>query len=162
MDIIVSSLIAAVVALIGAIISFVTNRRAVQAELKAVEIELTRKLTEKLYDKRLEVYPLAWEITGDLLREDLSEPVISKEYLEEKRQHLIAWHRKNGLLISEEAVGAYYELRNALTEATQTDSELFEKSLKLVWQSKNYFRSKLRKDLHLLYIEENAANNKAH
>ncbi len=57
MDTIIAAAIAAFVAIIGAIISFIANRWSVRIELHKLEIELDRRLTERLYDKRLETYP---------------------------------------------------------------------------------------------------------
>src|ERR1051325_2911205 len=102
MDTIIAATIAAVVTIIGAIISFIANRWSVRTELRKVELELDRKLTEKLYDKRLEIYPSAFEITDGLLGEYLFAPATTKEYLKNIQDRLMEWHRKNGLVLSDD------------------------------------------------------------
>ena len=44
----IAALIAAIVTLIGSTVSFIANRRAVRIEVLKLEIELARRLTEKL------------------------------------------------------------------------------------------------------------------
>jgi hypothetical protein len=154
MDTITTAFISALVAIIGAIISFMTNRRAVRAELRKVEIELTRRLTEKLYDRRLDAYPLAFEITDNLRGEHLFTLEVTREYLEDTRQRLLDWHKKNGILLSDETIETYKKLRRAIAKVTQTDVSLSDETLRPIWQAKNDFRTSMRKDLNLLYVEE--------
>ncbi|MDY6966024.1 MAG: hypothetical protein SVM80_08680 [Halobacteriota archaeon] len=68
---ILSAIIAALVSLSVAIISYFANRRKLRSDREALEIQLKRNFTEKLYDKRLEIYPLAFEITDSLRGEHL-------------------------------------------------------------------------------------------
>lgn len=152
MDTVLAAVISAVVALIGAIISYFANQRAIRVEMKRVEIELKRRLTEKLYDKRLEAYPCAFEITENLRGEYLFSGDISEDYLSETRQRLIEWNRVNGIFLSDETIKSYMALRSSLSMPKKDAST--EEYIKSIWLSKNAFRSALRKDLNLLYLEE--------
>ena len=152
----IAALIAAAVTLTGSIISFVANRRAVRTEILKLEIELARRLTEKLYDKRLDVYPVAFEITDDLRGKYLFRSNVSKsrESLEEIKINLVEWHKKNGLILSEETIEAYKHLRWNLENVIESTDNLTEERLKPIWEGKMAFRRAMRKDLNLLYVEE--------
>ena len=150
----VSAIIAAVVALIGAILSFMANRRALRADLEKVEMELARKFTEKLYDQRLATYPIAFEITDDLRGKKLFRAEITREYLQQALERLIDWHRKNGLILSQDTVVGYKQLRNALETVIVREGALTEELLVPIQKGKVYFRACMRKDLNLLYSEE--------
>jgi len=63
---IVAGLVAGIVSLIVAVLSFYATVRTVRAERQKLERELTRRLTERLYDLRLKHYPRAFEITEGL------------------------------------------------------------------------------------------------
>ena len=153
METIIAATIAAIVAIIGAIISYFTNRKSVRTELQKVEIELNRKLTEKLYDKRLEMYPPAFEITDGLLGEYLFSSKISRDYLQTIYEQLMDWHKKV-IVLSDESLTAFQLLRTSLLTVIKSDEALSEENLRPIWLAKNGFRTALRKDLRLLYNEE--------
>jgi len=160
MDTVIAAIIAAVVTIIGAVISFFTNRWSVRTELRKVELELNRKLTEKLYDKRLETYPLAFEITDSLLGEHLFSSMVTRKYLTDIHDQLMEWHRKKGIVLSDESITRFQQLRKALTKVTKSDEPLSEELLRPIWNAKNEFRTSMRKDLHLLYNEELEKDNR--
>lgn len=152
---IVSALIAALVALIGSTISFIANRRVLRTEIKKVEMELARRFTEKLYEKRLAAYPLAFEITDDLREKKLRRESTTQQYLEQILQSLLEWHRKNGLILSPETILAYKNMRDAIDLViTSSAIPLSQESLLTIRDSKVKFRTCMRKDLNLLYAEE--------
>jgi hypothetical protein len=153
METIIAATIAAIVTIIGATISFFTNRRSVRTELQKVEIELNRKLTEKLYDKRLEMYPPAFEITDALLGEYLFSPKVSRDYLQSIYEQLMNWH-KRVIVLSDESLTAFQQLRVSLRTVIKSDETLSEENLHPIWLAKNDFRIALRRDLRLLYNEE--------
>ncbi|MBN2287382.1 MAG: hypothetical protein JXI43_13105 [Tissierellales bacterium] len=107
-----------------------------------------------MYDKRLETYPFAFEITDGLIGEYLFKPTVTREYLEDIRQRLMEWHRKKGIVLSDETIAAYAKLRRALGAVTRTDAPISKETLLPIWDAKNDFRTSMRKDLNLLYIEE--------
>ena len=149
-----AALIAAIVAIIGAVISFIANRWATRAEILKVEIELARRLTEKLYDTRLDIYPIAFEITDGLRGKHVFNPDTKHEYLEDIWQCLLEWHKRNGLFLSDETIKSYIALRRGLEDIIESKKELTETNLQPIWKAKNNFRTSMRKDLNLLYVEE--------
>ena len=154
METLLAAITSAIVALVGAVISFVANRRTVRTELRKVEIELKRRLTEKLYDKRLDAYPPAFEITDGLRGEHLFASSITRQYLEDIRKRLLEWNKKHGLVLSDESIATYVALRRAIAKVTKTQEVLSEEILRPIWVAKNDFRSSMRRDLNLLYVEE--------
>jgi hypothetical protein len=109
-----------------------------------------------LYDKRLDVYPIAFEITDDLRGKYLFRSNTSNfgETLKEIRNRLVEWHRKNGLILSEETIEAYKHLRWNLENVSESNDELTEERLKPIWEGKISFRRAMRNDINLLYSEE--------
>jgi len=132
----------------------------VRVEIRKVEIELKRRLTEKLYDKRLDTYPPAFEITDGLRGEHLFAPSITHQHLEDIRYRLLEWHKKNGIVFSDESIETYAALRRAIAKVTKNNEALTEENLKPVWAAKNNFRASMRRDLNLLYVEEREKNIK--
>jgi hypothetical protein len=152
----IAALIAATVALVGSIISFTANRRALRTQITKLEIELARRLTEKLYDRRLEVYPIAFEITDALRGKYLFRSKVSnsRKALREVQTQLLDWHKKNGLILSGGAIHAYINLRGLLENIIESECDLTEETLNPIWEAKVAFRRAMRKDLNLLYVEE--------
>ena len=119
---ILSAVVAAVVSLIVAVISSYNNRNALRAERDKLERELQRKLTEKLYDQRLEVYPEALEITDGLRPSRLLKrcETLTEEYFQEIVARLDKWQNtKAGFLLSENSFAKLNELRSILREQPQ-------------------------------------------
>jgi len=147
-----SALISAIVSLIVALISFYTNRRSMRQERELLELQLQRKFTEKLYDKRLDAYPLAFEITDLLSGEHIFSLQMNIQELLTIRERLLEWRRKHGFIMSDEAISAFYELRDSLS--LNPDETLSNKKRKSIFRAKNKFRRALRNDVNLLYFEE--------
>lgn len=95
-------------------ISHFANRHALRSEREALERQLQRRFTEKLYDKRLRSYPLAFEITDALRGEWLFSPNLDVRNLLETRDKLLEWNRKRGFVMSDESIQAFYDLRDRL------------------------------------------------
>jgi len=152
---ILTAIIAATVSLIVAIISFITNRRSIQSEREKLEREMQRRLTEKLYDLRLESYPKAFEIT-DLLRGDLifNKGMTRKDFLD-IRDKLFDWQRtKAAFIMSESALRAFRNLLDKLNMKPESGTTFKESETKEIWRAKNQFRGSLRGDINLIYSEE--------
>jgi hypothetical protein len=156
-----AAIIAATVSLIVATISFVTNRRSIKSEREKLEREMQRRLTEKLYDMRLEAYPKAFEIT-ELLRGDLifDKAMTQKEFLD-IRNKLFEWQRtKAAFVMSENALKAFRNLQNKLNNKPQSGASFKESEVEEIWEAKNYFRRSLRRDINLIYSEEAIKDNR--
>ena len=152
---ILSALIASFVSIAIASISFMANRYSTRFQQKKLEINLQRRLTEKLYDKRMEKYPKGFDIT-DMLRNDLlwgKRP--SEKYMLEVRKKIINWFKSgSGFYLSKNALKAYYSLRDILNKKPKNGNQYNKDEISKIWNAKNKFRSVLRKDVNLLYAEE--------
>ncbi|NJL86525.1 MAG: hypothetical protein HC886_11955 [Leptolyngbyaceae cyanobacterium SM1_1_3] len=89
-----SAAIAAIISLVVAAISYLTNKNALQAERDRFEQELQRNMTTKLYNARLEIYPEAIAITDGLRKSRMGSQAetISQEYFSNLLIKLDQWH----------------------------------------------------------------------
>ncbi|NJM84849.1 MAG: hypothetical protein HC839_00705 [Leptolyngbyaceae cyanobacterium RM2_2_21] len=152
-----SAAIAAIISLVVAAISYLTNKNALQAERDRFEQELQRNMTTKLYNARLEIYPEAIAITDGLRKSRMGSQAetISQEYFSNLLIKLDQWHStKAFLLLSPSAVKTLYQLRKLLRQQPEADGKYTEEQLNKIWQAKGSFRSALRSDIQLLYKEE--------
>jgi hypothetical protein len=154
---ILSAVVAAVVSLIVAVISSYNNRNALRVEREKLERELQRKLTEKLYDQRLEAYPEALEITDGLRPSRLlkcCEP-LTEEYFQEIVTRLDKWQNtKAGFLLSDNSFAKLNELRAILREQPQGNGSYSSNQIERFLAARKSFRAALRTDMHLLFREE--------
>jgi hypothetical protein len=156
-DVLVSAIVAALVSLVTALVSYFAQRRALAIEREKFEKQLQRTLTEKLYDLRLASYPKALEITEALRRSRLwsEETTLKEAYLLGVLNELDAWHStKAAFLLSSNGMEALYELRRALRDKPQPDGTYTQQQVERIWQAKGRFRQALRSDIILLYSEE--------
>lgn len=154
---ILSASIAAAVSLLVALISFVANRNALQAEYRKLERELQREMTAKLYDARLEVYPEAIAITDGLRRSQLAaqDDAVFEDYFRAILFKLDQWHSKKAfLLLSRNAVYTFYHLRKLLREPPELEGRYSPEQLDRIRRAKGEFRLALRSDIQILYREE--------
>ena len=152
--VVLSASIAGVISLIGVLISFITNQHSIKTQGDRFEKELQRRFTDKLYELRLDSYPKAFEITDDLRGEFLFRKGISIKKLASIRLELSKWNKtKAGFLLSESSLREYYAIRDSLDFSPPNDV-LTEDRMNTIWKCKNRFRSALKEDLNLLYVEE--------
>ena len=154
---VLSALIAALVSIAVALISYFSNRNELKLQREQLEREQQRSMTTKLYDKRLEVYPEAIQITDGLRKSKLAAQGqdISEDYFSTILEKLDEWHSKKAfLLLSERAVHSFYALRWVLREKPETATGYSQEHLGRIQQAKGKFRYALRLDIQLLYAEE--------
>jgi hypothetical protein len=154
---VLSAAIAAVVSLVVALISFVTNKNTLKSEREKFERELQRSMTSKLYDLRLEMYPEAIAITDGLRKSRMTaqQPYLPETYFKEILTKLDEWHSARAfLLLSRSAVDTLYTLRKVLREKPELEGQYSKEQLEKIWKAKGAFRSALRSDIQFLYEEE--------
>lgn len=149
-----AALISALVSLVVAIVSYLTNRRALIRETERVRFEAQRRLTEKLYDKRMNSYPAAFELTDDLRGEVLFSDTITVANLRKIRSNLLEWNRNNGFVMSDQTIESFYLLRRLLHVDEKDNNSLSPELKEKLFEAKNKFRRHLRNDVNLLYVEE--------
>lgn len=152
---IITALIAAAVSLVVSLLTYIATRRKIESEKERQERELQRRLTEKLYDLRLDSYPKAFEITDKLRGDIIKGGEVKKEYISKVLDELHEWHRtKAGFLLTELSLKAFYNLRSSLSVEPSNDDLYSKKQRHEMWKCKNRFRGILKSDLNLLYQEE--------
>ena len=162
---IAAALIAACVSLAVSLITFIVAKRKIQSDKERQERELQRRLTEKLYDLRLDSYPTAFAITDRLRGDLIKSGKLEREYINAVLEDLHAWHRtKAGFILTKHSLKAFYRLRDALSAAPANDGRYSRKQRHDMWVCKNKFRGVLKSDLNLLYQEESEPDfeNDAH
>ncbi len=156
---VLAAVIAAAVSGVAAVLSYVATQRKLAAERRNLNSAQRRRLTEKLYDLRLDCYPSAFEITDRLRGEYLfsdgleADGGISRQEVTEVRSRLLKWHAtKAGFVLSNSSLRAYYQLRDELADSSREPHS--RNKVRRIWRAKNQFRGALKADLGLLYEEE--------
>ena len=151
----VAALVAGLVSLVVGALTYFATLRGLMNQREMQERSREHNLSLKLIDLRLAAYPEAFEITDDLRGEFLFRPDLSWEDLQVVSQKLADWHkRRAAFILSAEAISAWYAIRGALSPRPDSRGHIAADARNKVWEAKNKFRSALRKDLQLLYVEE--------
>lgn len=147
------SIIAAGTSLIISLITLYQFFRSQDNQKKQFEKGLNRNLTSRLYELRLEHYPIAFEITDEIFRDKGGNFDVEK--LKDIREQLIYW--KKGiisLIISVEAKDSYYILRDAIQKNPAMETRYSKEQIDKILNAKHDFRRQLRRDLGFMYREE--------
>jgi hypothetical protein len=149
---VVSALIAGVVSLVGGVLTYRASLISTRHLYKSKERELSRKMTEKLVDLRLQTYPSAFQILSRLTEKELNESEITKPECMEIRKELMDWKNQKGVfLLSENAFKSYYKL---LENLAVSEDKLTKKEAHNLLQAKNDLSRKLRVDVNLIFEED--------
>lgn len=148
-----SALIAGGVSFLIAIISYITTVFKVKHDNKKLELELKNKYTEKIYERRLALYPEAFVITDKLGKniDKIKEEKIPSLYLGIEKE-LRKW--KSGevnLILSESSINAYYTLLKCFKSNPALGSRYNKDQYDRFYSSRTKFRNCLREDIGLLY-----------
>jgi hypothetical protein len=117
-------------------------------------------MTERVYEKRLDGYPKALELTEPLRRRHLlGVRGDVGAYLDGVRIELQRWHSGSAAFImSKESLDALYELRDCLEGIRPERADRFSESeVEELFSAKNQFRRSLSNDIRLLFDEDGSA-----
>jgi hypothetical protein len=149
---ILSALIAACVALVVGMLTFIAAFSAVKGQIRSTMLDLAERYRKAIFDKRIDVYAKVWQITAALSsrRLRLYEATEPEEIISVLKQ-VDKWYNETvgGLLISEESRKCFFQLREMIDELSSNPEkrqELYSK----VWRRKMNFRVSLRSDLLIL------------
>jgi hypothetical protein len=154
---ILSAVVAAVVSLAVGLVTYRATTSGHRTERLKLERELQRTMTSKLYEKRMESYPRAWEISDALRRSRMRSGNAQRdpEYFARVLAELDEWTATAGaMILSKEAVDASIEMRLALREPPATPDGYSEQQMERIWLSKRHLRQELRRDVDLLFTED--------
>lgn len=158
-EIITPSIIAALTSLIISIITLFQFFRSQKLQQKQFDKNLSRGLTSKLYDLRIDCYPKAFEITDSIhkLKGGNYDPKIIQTALAE----LIDW--KKGivsLVISVEALESFIALRDVLMRNPEKKDIYSSTQIENISHRTKEFRKQLRRDIGFLFREEKERRSK--
>ena len=153
------SIIAALTSLIISIITLFQFFRSQKLQQKQFDKNLSRGLTSKLYDLRIDCYPKAFEITDSIhkLKGGNYDPKIIQTALAE----LIDW--KKGivsLVISVEALESFIALRDVLMRNPEKKDTYSSTQIENISHRTKEFRKQLRRDIGFLFREEKERRSK--
>ena len=98
-------LIASLIALVGVVasvlVSFLAGQRQIKTQIDALRIQVEQTYTSKLYEKRLEVYPLLFQIMSSLSKSIRDRSEVTKDEMDEFVSRFYDWDSKNSIYTSE-------------------------------------------------------------
>ncbi|GKS65324.1 hypothetical protein YTPLAS72_26280 [Nitrospira sp.] len=144
-DEVVVATIAGVVALLVSLVSAWLTHLSTERKLR---LEIIERRRDKLLDLRLEAYPQAFALTGQLRFAKGKES--SRMELKNIAEELRAWWVGSAAaMLSGESVKSYYRLSRALQSAAIETTPVESTSLAAVFEANRLFRVALRADLGL-------------
>ena len=151
---VVAAAIAAIVSLVVSAGTIWATRFRASTEREKQERELERKLTERLYEERITHYRKAFSITQGLgyvvQNEDFRAEEADAIYRE-----LSSWLASDAaFVVSRRSLSAYYDIRDALKVTPDEQGRYSMEQRRGMWKAKNEFRSALRNDVRLLFLED--------
>lgn len=114
-------------------------------------------MTERLYDRRVTVYPGLYQATEAFRNSRLNEAQDLRDHLAKAQAKVDEWlGQDGGLLLSESSYERLLELRAAIRRciAEAPDSDQVEQLKQDVWARMSRLRHAMRADLGLLFDED--------
>lgn len=152
-DKIIAAVIASCISLVIALITYKSAFKKLKEERLNFEKELEHRYIDKLFEKRMQMYPSAFASAGKIYRLKAPEYITPNEKLRKIKYELKEWAEgEAGLFISKELIEAFNNLMDVLSKKPgNIDSYTLEQADK-IWKARNDFRASLRKDLGILHV----------
>lgn len=134
-DNVVVALIALSGVLISGLVSFVVSSVQSNASAANLRLEVEQRYNQKLYEKRLEAYPLLYRATSDLGK-NLELADLRYKRFTKSRERIDQWDSQHAVLVSPSVIALLLELRNTLTDmalAREQDALVSSADRKLVF-----------------------------
>lgn len=140
------------ISLFIAIIGFVISLIKMKGERKKIILEIKNSYTTALYEKRMELYPYAFELSSKIKKLKPPLYIISHEQQLRILKNLNSWvENKSGIFLSQEVISSYYSLRKELGKNPGNGDGYTETQINNLWTARNNFRSALRQDISNLH-----------
>ena len=97
------------------LVSFVVSSVQSNTSAANLRVEVEQRYNQKLYEKRLEAYPLLYQATSDLGK-DLELPELPYSLFAKSRQRIDQWDSQHAVLTSPSVIALLLQLRNTLTD----------------------------------------------
>ncbi|WP_162794622.1 hypothetical protein [Nonomuraea lactucae] len=156
---VIAGLVSLVVAVGTVTVSISTTRATLRRDRERQEAEFRRMMTNRLYDRRVAVYPALFAATAAFRRSKLASAPDVKAHLQSAVAAVDELHAGEvGLLLSPEGHEALLRLRKSVgTAITAESDDDLTAAIHDVWLCKNRLRASLRTDLGLLFDGEPAS-----
>ena len=162
------SLIIACITAIWSVVSFFLNRRKFEKELnlKRQEIEnilfsqlflIRNNYSEKLLQKRMQIYPELIKITQELGKDKGQDKMELRKKHEEAFVKLKKWQMDTGgsLYFSKKSIDSFFKLIDTLDTKNLDPDLVFDKAkIDAIRKKRNIFRKDLHSDLYILQQNE--------
>ncbi|NMH64311.1 hypothetical protein [Shewanella salipaludis] len=146
------SLIAGSVSLIVALFGILATQIQYRNALRKIKIDLENKYTERLYEERINIYPEGFRIASRIRKLRKPELITPKHVQEEILKELNIWSEGSaGLYLSNNAIDAYFKLREALAKNPGNGEFYTEIQADNLWKARSEFRKALREDIGNLH-----------
>lgn len=144
----ISASVSLVVALFGMLMNLIHHRNV----LRKITIENRNKYLEKLYEKRIELYPEGFRIVSRIILLKKPERIISEDIQKKLLIDLSVWVQGDaGLFMSKKTIKCYYELKDFLGNSPGNSPYYTANQAKKIWLARNQFLKSLRTDIGNLH-----------
>jgi len=149
---IITATISIVAILISAFVSWLT----ILSARRTLEKQQLGSMTAKLYDVRIESYPLGMELTEALRKTQLAGDVtLTGDYLSKIVLQLDLWYSsKAGFVLSRNSAQCFSELHKAIREKPESNGVYSPEQIDRMVRARREFRMALRADILLLFNED--------
>jgi hypothetical protein len=154
---VIAAVVSLAVAIVSVVAAFLTTRATLRRDHDRQEADLKRTMTERLYDRRVAVYPSLFAATDSFRRSRLDEAQDLAKHLAEAAIRVDEWHaHEGGLLLSAAAYKRMLDLRINVRRYldSSNDPQQLEQLKGEIWVAKNLLREAMRADLGLLFDED--------
>jgi hypothetical protein len=154
---IIAAAVSVAVAITSVALSYLTTRATLRRDHERQEADFRRTMTQRLYDRRVAVYPGLFAATDAFRRSRLDEAKDLSAHLTEALARVNEWHaHEGGLLLSPSAYDRMLDLRTTVRRYldASTDPQQLEDLKNQIWLCKNHLREAMRADLGLLFDED--------
>jgi hypothetical protein len=155
---VIAAVVSVVVAAASVGVTFITTRASLRRDRDRQEADFRRKMTEKLYDRRVVAYQGLFGITESFRSSKLNGTKDLSSHFTQALERLDEWlTSEGGLILSDSAYKELLSLRGCVRRylAEGPDSDRRPRLKDNIWARKNSLRSALRADLGLLFDEDN-------
>lgn len=154
---VIAAVVSVVVAAGSAAVTFLATRASLRRDHERQEAEFRRAMTERLYDRRVAVYPGLFIATEAFRNSRLNNSKDLRSHLITALAQVDEWHaQEGGLLLSARAYAHLLELRAAVRQCIndEPDSERLKQLKHEIWACKGSVCMAMRADLGLLYDDD--------
>lgn len=157
MEIIVA-LIACVAALVTGLLSWLSSRRLIKAEVEKLRVGFRQEYLGRLQEQRISAYPRAYEVVSGFIKR-LHEGEPGKAEFDELGRSLDEWDTQNALFLGTRATECAAALRNLITQLRFKDEQgliehLSQESLRSqLFESLQLFELALKIDLGIPAVD---------